>query len=187
LERSRPAEHSFRGPLVSGGGLSAVTIPGVEIHLHERSLALAASRHSRRWTPSCDGEARMLVTEQDAVMKKWCPMIRLRWESRPFAYNRSNPGRSARFRNMLYRIFFPTPAPRREGAFLPMPGVGLHDVAMGDQRSSPTRAAQGTRVAWRRPDADISTLFGQAAGQCHIIGPLPRLIRRNFHAIQLGQ
>ena len=40
-------------------------------------------------------EARMFVTEQDAVMKKWCPMIRLRWEARPFAFNRSNPGRSA--------------------------------------------------------------------------------------------
>lgn len=31
----------------------------------------------------------MLVTEQDAVMKKWCPMIRLRWEARPLAFNRS--------------------------------------------------------------------------------------------------
>ena len=49
----------------------------------------------------------MLITEQDAIMKKWCPMIRLRWEARPFAFNRSNPGRSARFRNMMYRIFFP--------------------------------------------------------------------------------
>jgi hypothetical protein len=134
-------------PLVSGGGLSAVTIPAVEAHLHERSLALAASRHSRRWMPSCDGEACMLVTEQDAIMKKWCPMSRLRWESRPFAYNRSNPGRSARFRNMLYRIFFPTPAPRHEGAFLPTPGVGLHDVAMGDQSSAPTRAAQGIPIS----------------------------------------
>jgi hypothetical protein len=38
---------------------------------------------------------------------------------------------------------FPTPASRDEGAFLPMPGVGLHDVAMGDQRSAPIRAAQG--------------------------------------------
>jgi hypothetical protein len=34
----------------------------------------------------------MLVTEEDAVMKKWCPMVRLRWEQRPFAFNRSNPG-----------------------------------------------------------------------------------------------
>jgi len=49
----------------------------------------------------------MLVTEQDAVMTKWCPLIRLRWEARPFAFNRSNPGRSARFRNMMHRMFFP--------------------------------------------------------------------------------
>jgi hypothetical protein len=34
-------------------------------------------------------------------------MIRLRWESRPFAYNRSNPGRGARFRDMLHCLFFP--------------------------------------------------------------------------------
>jgi hypothetical protein len=73
----------------------------------------------------------MLVTEQDAVMK-WCPMIRLRWEARPFAHNRCNPGRSARFRNMLYRIFFPRLHHEMRGAFLPMPGVGLHDVAMGN-------------------------------------------------------
>jgi hypothetical protein len=74
---------------------------------------------------------------------------------------------------------FPPPASRDEGAFLPMPGVGLHDVAMGDQRSAPiaraaaqgiapVRAAQGilwfgrhalhvycavmcSGVAWRRP------------------------------------
>jgi hypothetical protein len=47
----------------------------------------------------------MLVTEQDAVMKKWCPMIRLRWESRPFAFNRSNPGTEHRVKNMLCRMF----------------------------------------------------------------------------------
>jgi hypothetical protein len=45
----------------------------------------------------------------------------------------------------------------------------------------------GPRVAWRNPVADISTLFGQAVGQCHTMGPLPRLIRRNFSSIQLGQ
>ncbi len=75
-----------------------------------------------------------------------------------------------------------------------MPGVGLHDVAMGDQRSAPIRrAAQGIPIQgipisvaqgilWlgghalhvycavmdralrgAGPDADISTLFGQAA------------------------
>ena len=35
------------------------------------------------------------------------PMIRLRLEARPFAYNRSHPGRAACFRNMLYRMLFP--------------------------------------------------------------------------------
>jgi len=49
----------------------------------------------------------MLLTEHDAIMKRCCPMIRLRWESRSFAFNRSNPARNARFRNMIYRIFFP--------------------------------------------------------------------------------
>jgi hypothetical protein len=48
----------------------------------------------------------MLVTEEDAVMKKWCPMIRLRWEQRAFAFNRSNPGPKGRLNNMLYRMFF---------------------------------------------------------------------------------
>ena len=85
----------------------------------------------------------MLITEQDAIMKKWCPMIRLRWKARPFAFNRSNPGRSARFRNMMYRIFFPRLHHEMRGHFFPMPGVGLHDVAMGDQRSAPIRAAHG--------------------------------------------
>jgi len=36
-------------------------------------------------------------------------------------------------------------------------------------------------------NAVISTLFGQAAGQCHIIGPLLRPNRRNYHAIVLGK
>jgi hypothetical protein len=35
-------------------------------------------------------KVRMLLTEHDAVMAKWCPMIRRRWEARPFAYKRSN-------------------------------------------------------------------------------------------------
>ncbi len=155
----------------------------------------------------------MLLTEQDAVMKKWCPMIRLRWETRPFAYNRSNPGRSARFRNMLYRIFFPRLHHEMRGKFLPMPGVGLHDVAMGDQRSAPIRAEQGIApsraaqgILWlgrhalrvhcavmdralrgAGPNAVISTLFGQAAGRCHIIGPLLRPNRRNYYAIVLSK
>jgi hypothetical protein len=66
----------------------------------------------------------MLVTEQDAVMKKWCPMIRLRWEARPLAFNRSNPGRSARFRNMLYRMFFPRLHHEMRGHFFRCQGSG---------------------------------------------------------------
>jgi hypothetical protein len=66
----------------------------------------------------------MLVTEQDAVMKKWCPMIRLRWESRPFAFNRSNPGPKGRFRNMLYRMFFPRLHHQMRGHFFRCQGSG---------------------------------------------------------------
>jgi hypothetical protein len=35
------------------------------------------------------------------------------------------------------------------------------------------------------PNAVISTLFGQAAGHCHIIGPLLQPNRHNYHAIVL--
>lgn len=49
----------------------------------------------------------MLVTEQEAVATRWCPMIRLRWERGAVAFNRGNPGPKARFNNMLYRMFFP--------------------------------------------------------------------------------
>jgi hypothetical protein len=88
----------------------------------------------------------MLVTEPDAVTKQWCPMVRLRWESRPFAFNRSNLGPKGRFRNVLYRMFFP---PSDERAFLSMTGDGLHDVAMGDQGSVPNGTRAGDIVAWR--------------------------------------
>jgi hypothetical protein len=37
------------------------------------------------------------------------------------------------------------------------------------------------------PNAVISTLFGQAAGHCHIIGPLLRPNRHNYHAIVLDK
>jgi hypothetical protein len=65
---------------------------------------------------------------------------------------------------------FPAPAPPDEGAFLPMPGGGVHDVAMGDQRSVTDGTAQGILRPGRRAvhvhgalssAADISTLFGQ--------------------------
>ena len=41
---------------------------------------------------------------------------------------------------------FPAPASPDEGAFFPLPGGGVHDVAMGDQRSVTIRAAQG--ILW---------------------------------------
>jgi hypothetical protein len=66
----------------------------------------------------------MLVTEEDAVMKKWCPMIRLRWEQRPFAFNRSNPGPKDRLKNMLYRMFFPRLHHQMRGHFFRCQGSG---------------------------------------------------------------
>ncbi len=78
----------------------------------------------------------MLVTEQDAAMTKWCPMIRLRWQARPFAFNRSNPGR------VVWQA---------------RPSRSL--------RSDVHRALRGAG-----PGAEISTLFGQAAVQCCIMG-----------------
>jgi len=66
----------------------------------------------------------MLVTEEDAVMKKWCPMIRLRWEQRAFAFNRSNPGPKGRLNNMLYRMFFPRLHHQMRGHFFRCQGSG---------------------------------------------------------------
>ena len=66
----------------------------------------------------------MLVTEEDAVMKKWCPMIRLRWEERPFAFNRSNPGPKARLKNVMYRMFFPRLHHQMRGHFFRCQGAG---------------------------------------------------------------
>jgi hypothetical protein len=48
----------------------------------------------------------MLVTEQDALLNQSCPMTRLRRESRPFAFNRSNPGPKERVKSWLYKMFF---------------------------------------------------------------------------------
>jgi hypothetical protein len=155
----------------------------------------------------------MLITEQDAVMKKWCPMIRLRWESRPFAYNRSNPGRSARFRNMLYRIFFPRLHHEMRGNFFRCQGSGCMMWRWGTKDPPPIRAAEGIasigaaqgilwlgrhalhvhcavmepRVARRRPRCRYFDTVWAAVGQCHIIGRLPWPNRRNYHAIQLGK
>jgi len=43
------------------------------------------------------------------------------------------------------------------------------------------------RIAWHSVPVNISTQYGQALGQCHIIGPLPLQNRRNRRAIQLGE
>src|ERR1700755_1882316 len=49
---------------------------------------------------------------------------------------------------------FPTPASRDERAFLPMPGIRMHDVAMGNERTvvAIVRAAQG--LLWFGRDSD---------------------------------
>ena len=66
----------------------------------------------------------MLVTEDDAVMKRWCPMVRLRWEQRQFAFNRSNPGFKGRIRNMVYRMLFPRAHHQMRGHFFRCQGSG---------------------------------------------------------------
>lgn len=49
----------------------------------------------------------MVVTERQAKAGMWCPMVRVRWKGGPVAFNRSNPGPSARLFNALFRTFFP--------------------------------------------------------------------------------
>ncbi len=66
----------------------------------------------------------MLVTEQEAIATKWCPMVRLRWEKRTFSFNRSNPGPQGRFRNMVYRMFFPGVHSMMRGHFFRCQGSG---------------------------------------------------------------
>jgi len=133
----------------------------------------------------------MLVTGQDAVMKKWCPMIRLRWEARPFAYNRSNPGRSARFRNMLYRMLFPRLHHETRGHFFRCQGSGCMMWRWETKEppaSEPRKGIlwHGRRTLHVHSVAEISTLFGQARGEPHR-SPLPRPNNRADHAIQLGK
>jgi hypothetical protein len=57
----------------------------------------------------------MLVTEPDAIINKRCPMIRLRRESRPFAFERSHPGRKERVESWLYNMFFRPPHDQMRG------------------------------------------------------------------------
>jgi hypothetical protein len=92
----------------------------------------------------------MLITEQDAIMKKWCPMIRLRWEARPLAFNRSNPGRSARFRNMMYRIFFPRLHHEMRGHFFRCQGSGCM-MWRWETKDPPHRKSRRARdiVVWQ--------------------------------------
>jgi hypothetical protein len=49
----------------------------------------------------------MIVTERQAKRSMWCPMARVRWQTSWQASNRSNPGRWNRFKNALFRTFFP--------------------------------------------------------------------------------
>ena len=85
----------------------------------------------------------MLVTEEDAVMKKWCPMIRLRWEERPFAFNRSNPGPKGRFKNMLYRMFFPRLHHQMRGHFFRCQGAGCMMWRWETNNPHPTELRKG--------------------------------------------
>src|SRR6266850_181975 len=92
----------------------------------------------------------MLVTEEDAVMKKWCPMIRLRWEQRAFAFNRSNPGPKGRLNNMLYRMFFPRLHHQMRGHFFRCQGSGcLMWRWKTEIRARQSRARD--IVAWQAP------------------------------------
>jgi hypothetical protein len=49
----------------------------------------------------------MIVTERQAKRTMWCPMARIRWQTRPLAFNRSNPGKWERFKNRLFIVLFP--------------------------------------------------------------------------------
>jgi hypothetical protein len=49
----------------------------------------------------------MIVTERQAKRSMWCPMARVRWQAAWQASNRSNPGRWNRFKNLIFRTFFP--------------------------------------------------------------------------------
>jgi hypothetical protein len=49
----------------------------------------------------------MIMTERQAKRTMWCPMARIRWQTRPLAFNRSNPGKWDRFKNRLFITLFP--------------------------------------------------------------------------------
>jgi len=49
----------------------------------------------------------MIVTELQAKRGMWCPLTRVRWKGTLVAWNRSNPGAWDRFKNALFRTFFP--------------------------------------------------------------------------------
>jgi len=83
-----------------------------------------------------------LITNKTPIMKKKVPMI----GRCPGNLRQSAPtGRSARFRNMMYRIFLPGLPSRNEGAFFRCQLSGCMIVAMGDQGSPPSQEpAQGS-------------------------------------------
>ncbi len=97
----------------------------------------------------------MLVTEQEAIATKWCPMVRLRWEKRTFSFNRSNPGPQGRFRNMVYRMFW-RPAIRR------LNRSNARDIAVWRARRARSRASMDRLL----PDAMLS---GVARGEYHAL------------------
>jgi len=49
----------------------------------------------------------MFVTEEQARMTKWCPMVRVRWKGSIGPGNRVNPGQRKRFINHVLRTLFP--------------------------------------------------------------------------------
>jgi hypothetical protein len=81
LEHSWLLKLSFRGINGSGGAFLDVTNLMGKV-ASESVRRFGRNSHGRR---RLNGETRMLVTEQDAVIDQWRPMIRLRRESRPFA------------------------------------------------------------------------------------------------------
>jgi hypothetical protein len=100
-------------------------------------------------------------------------------ESRPFAYNRSNPGRSARFRNMLYRIFFPRLHHEMRGNFFRCQGSGCmmwrwetKDPPPSEPRKgSPPSEPRKDIVAWQaRP---TRSLRSDGTARCKAQAPMP--------------
>ena len=82
----------------------------------------------------------MLVTEEDAVMKKWCPMIPASLGAEAIWLHSLQSGPQRPLQQHAVSDVFRSPASSDERAFLSVSGIGVHDVAMGDQQSAPDRA-----------------------------------------------